>query len=371
MKLFAMGDMSFGDQPLYFGFGIMSTGLRTGHDDLFQHVSSKWTRHDIVFANLESVTDLESVEPKGPFESRINRGLKSSAQAIVQGGINLVSLSNNHMLDHGEKSFRKTIEVLDANGVQHVGSLANRQCIIERNGLRVGFLAWSVIPGVGTGELNSNAVLFNFTESESKIIEDVEAIKSNVDRLVLSLHWGNEFVHVPSPSQVRFARTLIDHGVDIIIGHHPHVLQPAENYNGGLIFYSLGNFVFDYWMEECNQSAIIEIDLDDPGNYELHPIKIGPGFMPIPAGGKAHVEQIKNALAAPHIEDQDAYLRLVYKKRQIYRISALRHIFRNLLKFLGPSSGAFWKWLFGRAIYVLRIYSKEKNDPSIVYRKQH
>ncbi len=89
MKLYAMGDVSFGDQPLCFGFGVLSKAISNGYEDLFAEVRGLWDEDDIVFANLESVIDLEIPNWTDAFENRINRGMIQAATALQRAGINL------------------------------------------------------------------------------------------------------------------------------------------------------------------------------------------------------------------------------------------------------------------------------------------
>jgi len=86
--------------------------------------------------------------------------------------------------------------------------------------------------------------LYNRISDEDKIFSDVKNIKNIADLIVISIHWGSEYVPLPSPEQVKLGRRLIDSGVDVIIGHHPHVVQSMERYGEKLIFYSLGELYF-------------------------------------------------------------------------------------------------------------------------------
>jgi len=105
----------------------------------------------------------------------------------------------------------------------------------------------------------------------SKILEKVEKSKSEVDLLIVSLHWGWKKEHMPMPSkdQVKLGHKIIDQGADIILGHHSHVFQPVELYKGGVIAYSLGNFIFDMWRLENRLGGILEISI-----YENHDMNI-------------------------------------------------------------------------------------------------
>lgn len=98
------------------------------------------------------------------------------------------------------------------------------------------------------------------------ILEDVRAVRQQVDLVVVSLHWGVEYVDQPSKAQREMAYRLIDEGVDLILGHHPHWLQGLEVYHDKLIAYSLGNFIFDQnWSESTREGLVLQAELDHNG----------------------------------------------------------------------------------------------------------
>ncbi|MBM5790029.1 CapA family protein, partial [Candidatus Parcubacteria bacterium] len=109
-----------------------------------------------------------------------------------------------------------------------------------------------------------------------KIADAINSAKQTHDMVIVSMHWGEEYQPVPEQATVQLAHTLVDAGADVIFGHHPHVLQPVERYKDKLIFYSLGNFVFDQRGEEQNRSLIATVDVWDDGSlsYLLTPVVI-------------------------------------------------------------------------------------------------
>ena len=116
------------------------------------------------------------------------------------------------------------------------------------------------------GEITYAFVCFNdviYPLDKMKAIELVRKVSEEVDYLIVSIHWGYEYKHIPSDEiQVKLGHTFIDAGADFIIGHHPHVVQSFEEYNGKFIFYSLGNFVFDqYWSRDTQEELGIKIIL--------------------------------------------------------------------------------------------------------------
>lgn len=168
---------------------------------------------------------------------------------LLQGyGFGLVSLGNNHMLDFGREGVEETKRLLALSGIGFVGDpLLEAPDIVvkEAGGTRLAFLAYNDFFGQSP-------------EDARQAIREARAILSP-DAIVVLAHWGEEYAPEP-PERVRaLGRGFIDAGADLVIGSHPHVVQPFEDYRGGRIYYSLGNFVFDqYWNEEvrCGKAVI-------------------------------------------------------------------------------------------------------------------
>ena len=119
--------------------------------------------------------------------------------------------------------------------------------------------------------------------AEARMIEDIRAAASGGDAVLVSLHWGDEYVEYPSLAQMRFARRLVEAGADIIVGHHPHVVQGVERYRGAVIAYSLGNFVFDMWQRATRHSILLTVVLRGKGDldHRVAPVWIGADHRPV------------------------------------------------------------------------------------------
>lgn len=216
-----------------------------GADYPFEHVKGYFSQSDIVLANLEA-----------PFcYSGKTYPLKCSLKAepgyingLKNAGISVVSLANNHILDYQEKAMYETIQLLNDNGIQSFGAgnnleAARKPAIIERNGIKAGFLGYCdvVIDSPFYARENFRGISPFRIEY---IRQDIQILRPKVDLLILSLHWGVENYSLPSPAQISIGHQLIELGVDLIIGHHPHVIQRVEKYKDAYIAYSLGNFIF-------------------------------------------------------------------------------------------------------------------------------
>ena len=139
-------------------------------------------------------------------------------------------------------------------------SEARKPVIIERNGVKVAFLAYSQFapqnPGLGVPAM---APL-----NPSYIKEDIAEAKKQASVVIVSLHWGTEYETSASEEQKFIARQIIDHGALLVIGHHPHVIQEVEEYGGGLIAYSLGNFIFDQnFSEDTGKGMMLNVTVQN------------------------------------------------------------------------------------------------------------
>ena len=147
--------------------------------------------------------------------------------------------------------------LLKDHAITPVGIRGKRD-ILPIKGYKIAFLAYSCI------EDTIEQGCYNKIQSEETILEEIQKVTPDSDLIIVSLHWGYEYVPCPSPDQIRIGRTLIDAGADIIIGGHPHVTQSFEIYKKRPIFYSLGNFIFDdTYNPTTRESFIAKITVND------------------------------------------------------------------------------------------------------------
>ncbi len=179
--------------------------------------------------------------------------------ALRAAGFDLLSLANNHVGDYGDRALRQTLDRFDASGIKTVGAgrdlaAARRPVIIERDGVRVGFLAVDSIgetpaasrTRAGTNRLNMPPRTGPLNRSQlRRITSDIRALDSRVDTVVVLTHWGTQYTHRAESSQRIAARAFADAGADLVIGGHPHWVQGYEMAGSAVVVHSLGNFVFD------------------------------------------------------------------------------------------------------------------------------
>jgi poly-gamma-glutamate synthesis protein (capsule biosynthesis protein) len=201
-------------------------------------------------------------------------------------GISILSLANNHVGDWGRDAYIDTLKRLDENEILYTGGGINkfeatRPTIIEKYGIKIGFLGFSDVgpSWMEVGETEPGLLL----ASDPNFDEIVRNAASLVDHLVVSFHFGDEYKTKHNARQEFLAHKAVDNGAKIVIGHHPHVIQDTEVYKNGFIAYSLGNFIFDQRFSEATmQGMLLEIKLDKSGSMVINKniVKLNSVFQP-------------------------------------------------------------------------------------------
>lgn len=232
--------------------GDVNLGARVGglirlHGPVYpwEHVRDLLRRADVAVVNLEcAISDRGS-----PLDKEYTfRGDPASVPAMAEAGVDVANLGNNHAADFGRQALVDTVEHLRASGIVAVGAgrdgkEAYAPAFVERGGLRIAFVgATRVLPYHFAAGPDLPGVASAY--EEARLIEAVREADASADLTVVSIHWGVERATKPNDVQVRLGRALVDAGADVVLGHHPHVLQPVVRYRGAVIAYSLGNFVF-------------------------------------------------------------------------------------------------------------------------------
>jgi poly-gamma-glutamate synthesis protein (capsule biosynthesis protein) len=231
---------------------------------------------DIAMVNLECPVTTRGQRVQKPYNFRMHPRFLS---ALTSAGVDVVNIANNHIFDYGTVGLFDTISYLDSVGMHHVGAGRNAKqarapVILSVNGKRVALLGY-----YGGGEApKATASKPGVADRRIDVIRsDIEKLRRQnaADYIVVNFHWGTEKAETPDQDQVEFAHEIIDAGADLIIGHHPHVLQGIEKYKAGTIAYSLGNFVFGGNSRDTYDTALFEVRLGDQGPaFRLIPIRI-------------------------------------------------------------------------------------------------
>ena len=186
-------------------------------------------------------------------------------------GVDIVSLANNHTLDYGIDALKDTFTTLSENVIAYVGAgnnleEAKKTQYFEIQGKTIAVLSASrVIPVSNWAATSKSAGLFT-TYDPTALLQEIEVARDIADAVVVYVHWGLEHKEYPESYQRTMGKQFIDAGADVVIGSHPHVLQGFEYYNGKLIAYSLGNFIFS---ETVKQTAMLSVEMDENNNFEF------------------------------------------------------------------------------------------------------
>ncbi|MGN7175662.1 CapA family protein [Cytobacillus sp. SAFR-174] len=256
---------------------------RHGADYLFRHVKPYFDASDYVSGNFEHPILKNDASKYEQTDKSIHLYTDMDAiHAVKNAGFTVMNLANNHLMDYGEEGLRDTLDVFDRYNMDYVGGGENRKEAKEHinyqdvNGVRVATLGFTDAFVEGTiatkdrnGLLSANPdVLFDMIEKAKN--ED----HGNADLVVVNVHWGQEYDTEATPRQKALAKAMVDAGADIIIGHHPHVLQSFDVYKDGIIFYSLGNFVFDQGWTRTKDSAMVQYNLTEDGKATIDVIPL-------------------------------------------------------------------------------------------------
>ncbi len=285
---------------------VARTFITKGLDYPFSGTAPELRKGDILVGNLEAPLTRRGTEFQGK-KFRF-RAPPEAAEALKRAGFSVLTLANNHAMDFGGEGVADTLTALDGAKIFHAGAgtdltQARREAILTVRGRRVAFLAYSLTypeefyAGVGRPGTAQGVA--------GRISQDITRVRQSAEYVVVSFHWGEELARFPKPYQRLTAHAAIDAGADLILGHHPHVIQGIEQYRGKSIIYSLGNFVFGSMSRAADRSMIARITLDGAKQtVEIIPINVMNSevrFRPTVLTGKRGDEVITrlNLLCAP------------------------------------------------------------------------
>lgn len=306
VRVAAVGDVMLGDAFYHIGKGVRSVIRKRGNDFIFAGVRQVLKSHDVVMGNLECVLSEADLRPNR-LSSVQYRGSQDFVDCLSDANFSVMSISNNHILEHGRRALEETGSSLESAGILALGLPEVRQrlnpqrCLVEVRGMSIAFLAYCLYL-----DRHTEPIVAKLPD----ILEDVRFFAREADRVFVSLHWGIEYMPIPAPSQINIAHQIIDAGCSAILGHHPHVLQGIEVYNGAVIAYSLGNFVFSNWLPETRSSVILSISLDrgGPVRFDAFPVVINDEWQPILVSGSAAQEIMGQIAAKTHALTSDNLL---------------------------------------------------------------
>ena len=271
---------------------------RKGYDYPWEMVKEYFIEDDLTIGNLE--TSITNKGEKWEDKQYNFRSDPKNLAAMKDAAIEVVSLANNHTLDYGYEGLLDTLDNLDTYKIKGVGGGRNKEeaskpLILNIKDNKIGILSFSrVIPDVDWYATNKRPGLVGAYDVHiPEVLKTVEKVKEEVDILIMSIHWGIEREEYPRSQEIQLARKLVDSGVDIVMGHHPHVLQGIEIYKDKPIFYSLGNFVFGSKSGPTSNTMIAQIKLNgkEMEGVRIIPCEIENG-RPIPVYGEKREKKI-------------------------------------------------------------------------------
>jgi gamma-polyglutamate biosynthesis protein CapA len=250
---------------------------------LFRYVKPYFDQSDYVSGNFETPVLKHDVSKYTVVDKKVHLYTNEKAvQAVKNTGFTIMNLANNHMMDFEEKGLNDTIDSFRGSKMDYVGAgknfneAKNHINYKDINGVRVATLGFTDIhlPGSIT-IIGKGGILSANPDTLFEMIEKAKnPLYGNADLVVVNVHWGEEYDSEASPRQKELAKAMVNAGADIIVGHHPHVLQSFDVYKQGIIFYSLGNFVFDQGWTRTKDSVMVQYSLAESGKATINVVPL-------------------------------------------------------------------------------------------------
>jgi poly-gamma-glutamate capsule biosynthesis protein CapA/YwtB (metallophosphatase superfamily) len=266
---------------------ITFTGdLYLGHDivQIENDVTKVLNSSEFIISNFENVLKNESMTLRNDKSSNLQFTKKAITNYLAHlTSKSIFSLGNNHIHDLGEEGLIATKDFLSSNRIMNFGAGLTKEVeepfLVEISGYKVALIAASTddpeVMAKTASKINQGVLDYH----SDKIIELIEKYKYVVKYLIILPHWGKEYIDYPHYAQRKIAYKWIDAGADLIIGHHPHIMQGKEQYKGKWIYYSLGNYIFpDFytkrgikikWRAENNRSVLVSLDIENGGIMDI------------------------------------------------------------------------------------------------------
>lgn len=240
----------------------------------FEKIAETLRAGDVTFGNLECPVSDAGSDRHHRYSFRADPNV---IEGLKYAGFDVLSVANNHMYDWGPEALLDTVRRLRDAGILPVGAGANDlqahyPVIVDLKGLKLAFLAYvSIPPQEAIAGVDKPGVAWL---EPDRVLADIRFARPLADLVIVCLHWGIEYATRPEPWQVKLAHRMIDAGADLVLGSHPHVVQPIEQYRGRWIAYSLGNFVFDQKAPATHRGLLLKVTLKGKQVKELTSIPI-------------------------------------------------------------------------------------------------
>ena len=270
----------------------------------FEKIRSTLIQADLLFGNLECPISDEGVPCPNKDPHLTFLAPSDSIMGLKATRFHVLSIANNHILDYGKQALLNTMITLQKAGIQSTGvcvqSLHPGYAVLRKNGMKIAFIGYNSLPLPKIKSKRSHTLSVRQLNLNN-IHADIKHLKRQVspDITIVSSHWGASYWKYPIPFQMEFAREMIDCGANIVLGHHPHVIQGIEKYKSGIIVYSLGDFVFDEPFPDTKESFIFSCKLSHMGIHDVEyiPVISNEAFQPVLAQGTRKEEILKKIIS--------------------------------------------------------------------------
>jgi poly-gamma-glutamate capsule biosynthesis protein CapA/YwtB (metallophosphatase superfamily) len=240
----------------------------------FEEIAETLRSADLRFCNLECPISDQGRNLHHLYSFRAD---PRALEGLKAAGFDIVSLANNHAYDWGPAALLDSMERLRTAGIRSVGAgqnilAAHYPVLMNVDGLRIAFFAYvDIDPKEATAGVDRPGVAWL---DPAQVLADIRFARPLADLVIVCPHWGVEYAVKPARDQVEFAHRMIDAGADLIVGSHPHVVQPLEAYHDRWIAYSLGNFVFDQKNTATHRGLMLKVTVRDKRIADVTPVPI-------------------------------------------------------------------------------------------------
>lgn len=239
LKISALGDVALGQDSRFLhgdSFNFVFDKIGGDYSYFFSNVVDLLAQDDLTIANLETTlsTEKKQAEKYDYGNNYWFNGKPEYANILKAGSVEIANLANNHSYDYGQKGYDATKSALEETGIEYFGY--TKALYKEIKGIKIGMAGFNQL-----GEYEQGLDMDVFKQ---EVVDMTKKLREENDLVIANFHWGKEYQYQSDALQKELAYLAIDSGADLVIGHHPHVLQPIEKYKGRYIAYSLGNFCF-------------------------------------------------------------------------------------------------------------------------------
>ncbi|WP_225442739.1 CapA family protein [Paenibacillus lycopersici] len=281
------GEAALGDRVVNLSFtgdillaaSVEKLLLKNGYDYPYAKVQQYLQLSDVTAANLETPVTLRGT----PAENKqyVYKSSPDALPALVDSGVDVVSLANNHTLDQGEEGLLDTIDYLNKAKLPYIGAGINdteafKPVIKEADGIKIAYIGLTRVVPVTSWKADKNHPGLAESYDPTRAVAAIKKAKAEADVVVVMVHWGTELQDMPNADQTRLGHAYIDAGADLVVGSHPHILEGFESYKGKWIAYSLGNFIFSGMPDKRTaDTGVLDAQCDAAGKCALtfHPMR--------------------------------------------------------------------------------------------------